>query len=90
VWLTAVDLRHLVVVTHGQPASPPAPDEPTEILSTGDGGATWARPAVVQGSSAFAWVGAAGGSIVYAVAGGGGYDVSNDSGASFQGRSFRR
>jgi hypothetical protein len=90
VWLTAVDLRHLVVVLHGLPASAPALGDPTEILSTGDGGATWVRPTVVQGANAFSWVGAAGGPTVYAVAGGGGYDVSSDSGASFQRRSFRR
>ena len=90
VWLTAVDLRHLVVVLEGLPASPPAYDRTTAIASTDDGGATWVRPPVGQGSSAFAWVGAAGGSTVYAVSGGGGYDVSGDSGASFQRRPFRR
>lgn len=90
-WLTAVDLRHLVVVLQGLPTSLPVFDNPTAILSTSDGGATWARPRVDQGADdAFAWVGAAGGPTVYAVAKGGRYDVSSDSGASFERRSFRR
>ncbi|WP_457252872.1 hypothetical protein [Pedococcus sp. P5_B7] len=91
VWLTAADLRHFVVVLQGLTVSIPAYQNATAILSTRDGGATWARPRLDQGADdSFVWVGAAGGPIVYAVARGGRYDVSTDSGASFEQRSFRK
>lgn len=91
VWLTAVDLRHYVAVLQALPISLPRFDNPTAILSTGDGGATWARPRMDEGADgSFTWAGAAGGPTVYAVAGGGRYDVSSDSGASFEQQSFRK
>jgi hypothetical protein len=83
VWLTAVDVDRLVAVPRGLPTSTPKPDAGTSVLTSGDGGSTWARPEGTP-SGVTDWVGAAGGPLVYALAGGRSYWVSHDSGATFE------
>ena len=62
---------------------------PPSLLTSADGGATWSR-AKTTPSGVTDWVGAAGGSLVYAVAGGRSYWVSHDSGATFEQVQLRR
>ena len=82
IWLTATDAKHLVAVRQGLPSSAGGQDAPTTLLRSADGGASW-RAVPVAPSGAVAWAGAAGGPLVYALAGGGSYWVSRDSGATF-------
>ena len=90
VWLTAVDLKRLVAVGQGLPTSG-LKDEPTSLLTSADGGSTWAQPKGVAESRAWSWAGAGGGRLVYAIGPGvATYDVSPDSGASFGQRLFRK
>jgi hypothetical protein len=90
VWLTAADPSHLVALTGALPTSASTPDQPTALLSSSDGGASWAPAQVDQPSQALSWVGAAGGRLVYLLGGSAGtYAVSSDSGATFSARSFR-
>ena len=91
VWLTAVDLLHLVAVWQGLPTSGALTGEPSTLVTSHDAGASWSGAEVVKGSDAWTWVGAAGGQTVYALGSGGLlYDVSTDAGASFGQRQFRR
>ena len=91
VWLTAVDLHRLVAVTQGLPTSGSLADEPSTLLSSKDGGATWRAARTVKGSDGWSWAGAGGGDLVFALGGGAGsYDVSTDQGASFGQRLFRK
>ena len=89
VWLTATDAKHLVAVTKGLASSTGAPDAPTAVLSSADGGTSWQAVRLAEGG-ATDWVGAAGGALVYAVGGGGSYWVSHDSGATFEQVQLRR
>jgi hypothetical protein len=89
VWLTATDAKHLVAVTKGLASSTGAPDAPTAVLSSADGGTSW-QAARLADSGATDWVGAAGGTLVYAVAGGRAYWVSHDSGVTFEQVPLRR
>lgn len=89
VWLTAVDLGHLVAVTQGLPSSALKPAAEPTLLTSGDGGASWSRPKTAPGGTT-EWVGAAGGGLVYAVGGGRSYWVSHDSGTTFEEVRLRR
>ncbi|GAA2161368.1 hypothetical protein [Pedococcus bigeumensis] len=89
VWLTATDTTHLVAVTHGLAASTGTPEAQTGVLTSADGGASW-RAAGLAAGGATDWAGAAGGTLVYAVAGGRSYWVSHDSGATFEQVQLRR
>lgn len=91
VWLTAADPRDLVAVAQGLPTSSSRPEQPTTLLSSADGGRSWAAPRGASASGSWSWAGAAGGRLVYVLGGGSGsFEVSTDSGASFVPRSFRR
>ena len=83
VWLTAVDLDRLVAVSQGLATSGAKPGASTTLLDSRDGGSTWAPPKAGPGERAD-WVGAAGGTLVYALAGGRSYWVSHDSGTTFE------
>jgi hypothetical protein len=83
VWLTASDARHLVAVRQGLPSSSGRTTQPTGLLVSRDGGATWRKPGT-SGTDTTAWAGAAGGGLVYAFAGGTSYWASNDAGATFE------
>lgn len=87
--LTAPDTEHLVALSPGLPTSASGPDRPRTIRVSSDGGATW-REAPVGGPGTWVWVGAAGGGLVYAVAGGGTYWTSTDRGATFREQPLRR
>jgi hypothetical protein len=82
VWLTATDAKHLVAVTQGLASSTGAPQLSTAVLTSADGGTSWRAAGLAQGGAD--WVGAAGGTLVYAVTGGRSYWVSHDSGATFE------
>ncbi|NYG05533.1 hypothetical protein BJ986_000020 [Phycicoccus badiiscoriae] len=88
IWLTATDAKHLVAVRQGLPSSG-ASQDPTTVLTSSDGGASWTRPTPVAPESAD-WVGAAGGGLVYAVGGGLAYWQSDDAGATFRSVPLRR
>ena len=83
VWLTAVDLDRLVAVSQGLATSGSKPGASTTLLDSRDGGSTWAPPKASPAGRAD-WVGAAGGTLVYALAGGRSYWVSHDSGTTFE------
>lgn len=89
VWLTATDAKHLVAVRQGLASSTGKADGPTAVLTSADGGASWRDPQLGDGAGTD-WVGAAGGPLVYAIAGGGSYWVSHDSGATFEQVPLRR
>jgi hypothetical protein len=89
VWLTATDATHLVAVRQGLASSTGRADGSTSVLTSADGGASWRDPQVGAGA-ATDWVGAAGGTLVYAVAGGRSFWVSHDSGATFERVPLRR
>lgn len=98
VWLTAVDRTRLVAVSQGLATSGPPSGEPTgqpaaepaALLSSADGGRTWATPKGTPLSQDWTWVGAAGGRLVYALGGAGnGYLLSTDGGARFGVTSYR-
>jgi hypothetical protein len=89
VWLTASDAKHLVAVRQGLPSSDGLKNEPTTLLTSRDGGASWTE-ARLGTDSAPSWAGAAGGGLVYAVGGGLSYWRSDDSGATFGSVSLRK
>jgi hypothetical protein len=89
VWLTAVDLDRLVAVPRGLSTSARKASTATTLVTSGDGGSTWVRPKAAP-SGPVDWVGAAGGTLVYAVTGGRSYWVSHDSGATFEQVALRR
>ena len=89
IWLTATDARHLVAVRQGLPSSAGVADEPTSLLTSGDGGVTW-TPVRLGTVGSPTWAGAAGGGLVYAITGGLAYWQSDDSGATFETVSLRR
>ena len=89
VWITATDAKHLVAVRQGLASSTGGTDLPTALLTSADGGASW-QPAELTPGGATDWVGAAGGTLVYAVTGGRSYWVSHDSGATFEQVPLRR
>jgi hypothetical protein len=90
VWVTAVDQQRLVAVTQGLPTSG-AGQQPSTLLSSGDGGARWAPVKSTRASDRWSWAGAGGGDLVYAIGGsGGGFAVSGDRGVTFREQPFRK
>jgi hypothetical protein len=90
-WLAASDRDHLVAVARALPTSSTGGDQPTSVLSSADGGRTWAPPQLDQPSDSWWWAGSPGRQVVYLLGGApGAYAVSSDGGATFGAVGFRK